>query len=222
MFTISSALKSSYPEAHAGILVIKNVSNPAHCSALDIQKETLENQIRERFLGKDRAAIQAIPVIQAYNAYYKPFNKTYHVQLQVESIAFKGKHIPAVATLVEAMFMAEVKNMLLTAGHDLDVIQLPITMDIAKGDEHYTLLRNQEQTLKADDMYMADKAGIISSIIYGPDLRTPITENTRNVLFTIYAPPGISTDIIEQHLKDIQQNILLVTPEADTELLQIL
>ncbi len=52
MFTISSALKSSYPEAHAGILVMKNVSNPAHCSALDIQKETLENQIKERFLGK--------------------------------------------------------------------------------------------------------------------------------------------------------------------------
>ncbi|MBN1537287.1 MAG: hypothetical protein JW908_11190 [Anaerolineales bacterium] len=221
MFKITRTLKSTYPDAHAGVLVMKNVSNPAHCDVLNTQKETLENQIRQRFSGQDRSAIVSLPVIQAYNAYYKTFDKTYHVLHQVESIAFKGKNIPGVAALVEAMFMAEVKNMLLTAGHDLDAVQLPIIMDVAKGDEQYTLLRNQEQTLKAGDMYMADKAGVISSIIYGPDQRTPITDNTRHVIFTIYAPPGIEMAVIEQHLMDIQQNVLVVAPEARTDLLQV-
>jgi hypothetical protein len=44
-----------------------------------------------------------------------------------------------VAALVEAMFIAEVKNMLLTAGHDLDAVQLPITLDVSKGDGRYIL-----------------------------------------------------------------------------------
>ena len=62
-------------------------------------------------------------MIQAYAAYYERFNKTYHVQLQLESVALKGKSIPRVSALVEAMFMAELENLLLTAGHDLDVVQ---------------------------------------------------------------------------------------------------
>ncbi|NMC14177.1 MAG: hypothetical protein GYA34_15000 [Chloroflexi bacterium] len=221
MFEITSALKSTYPNAHAGVLVMKNVTNPPQCPALDTRKEALESQIRQRFTGKDRSAILNLPVIQAYEAFYKRFNKTYHVQLQVESIAFKGKTIPSVAALVEAMFTAEVKNMLLTAGHDLDVLQLPIRMDVAKGDERYTMMRGQEQVLKPGDMYMADQAGIISSIIYGPDQRTPIMNETRNVIFTIYAPPGIETEAVEHHLMDIQQNVLIVAPQAETDLIQV-
>ena len=45
--------------------------------------------------------------IPAYNACYKGFKKTYHVQLQLESVALKGRSIPRVAALMEAMFMAE-------------------------------------------------------------------------------------------------------------------
>lgn len=221
MFEITSALKSTFPGAHAGVLVMKNVSNPPQCAALDRQKEALENQIRQRFTGKDRSAILALPVIQAYETYYKCFNKTYHVQLQVESIAFKGKNIPNVAALVEAMFMAEIKNMLLTAGHDLDVLQLPVRMDVAKGDERYTMMRGQEQILKPGDMFMADRSGVISSIIYGPDQRTPIKDETRNVMFTVYAPPGIETNTIERHLMDIQQNVLIVASQAATDLIQV-
>ncbi len=221
MFEITAALKSAYPGAHAGVLVMKNVTNPPQCPALDKQKEALENQIRARFSGQDRAAILALPVIQAYEAYYKPFKKTYHVQLQLESIAFKGKTLPNIAALVEAMFMAEIKNLLLTAGHDLDKVQTPVKMEVAKGDEVYTLLRGQEQALKAGDMFMADRAGVISSIIYGPDQRTPITNETRNVIFTIYAPPGIEDATVKQHLMDIQQNVMVVAPQAQTSLLQI-
>jgi len=41
------------------------------------------------------------------------------------------------------MFMAEIENRLLTAGHDLDNLQLPVCLDVTKGDEVYTLLRGQ-------------------------------------------------------------------------------
>src|SRR5512147_2578996 len=137
-----------------------DVINPPYHAELEEQKQQLQDQLRARFAGQDRSAIAALPVIQAYNAYYKPFKKTYHVQLQLESIAFKGKSLPSVAALVEAMFMAEIKNLLLTAGHDLDTLQLPITLDVATGQENYTLLRGQEQVAKADDMLMADQAGV--------------------------------------------------------------
>ena len=221
MFQVSEAWKVAFPEAHAGVLVMNDVENPPHHAALEEQKTLLEKQLREHFAGQDRLAIRKLLVLQAYETYYRRFDKTYHVQLQLESIVFKGKSIPSVAVLVEAMFMAEVNNLLLTAGHDLDTLQLPVTLDVSKGGERYTLLRGQEQEMKPGDMFMADRAGIASSILYGPDQRTQIQAQTRNVMFTVYAPAGIPEEAIVKHLQEIQHNVLLVSPRAQVELLKV-
>ncbi len=159
--------------------------------------------------------------MKVYGEYYKRFKKTYHVQLQLESIVLKGKSIPSVASLVECMFMAEVKNMLLTAGHDLDKLQLPLTLDVTKGTESYTVMRGEEQTVKAGDMMISDQAGIISNIIYGPDQRTQISESTRNVVFTVYAPAGIEESLIMRHLLDMRDDVLVIAPQAEMELLHV-
>ncbi|MCA1900011.1 MAG: hypothetical protein LDL50_04805 [Chloroflexi bacterium] len=221
MFIVSDKWKAAYPRARAGILAMRDVSNPPQRAELQARKERLVDELRSRFAGQTRSAIAALPAIQAYNAYYKPFKKSYHVQLQLESIALKGKPLPSAAALVEAMFMAEIKNLLLTAGHDLDTIQLPVRLDVATGQETYTLLRGTEQVVKSGDMFMADGRGIISSILYGPDQRTQINEKTRNVMFAVYAPDGISADAVRKHLEDIRENALLVSPLARVELLEV-
>ena len=200
---------------------MRKVINPEGHPALDQRKEELENQLRSRFSDYDRAALKALPTLQAYEAYYKRYKKTYHVQLQLESVVFKGKAIPQGAGLVEAMFMAELKNLLLTAGHDLEAVQRPVKLDVAEGNERYVRLNGEEQELKPGDMMIADAQGVISSVLYGPDHRTRITPETRQVLFTVYAPPGIGEQTVYDHLRDIQANVLLVAPEANTELLEV-
>ena len=219
MFSITEAWRSSYPEAAVRVLAMDGVANPASHAAMDRVKEELEEQIRARFASKEE--LRAQERLQAYRTYYKRFKKTYHVQLQLESIAFKGRSIPSVAALVEAMFAAELKNMLLTAGHDLDVVEPPITLDVAQGHERYVRMNGQEQELKAGDMFIADSQGVLSSVIYGPDRRTRILPGTRRVLFTVYAPPGIAAEAVRQHLQDMQTYVRLIAPQAETELLQV-
>ena len=221
MFDVTSAWKSAFPGAHVGVLVIRNVSNPVHHIELEKRKAEIEAQLRVQFAGQDRATIARHLVLQVYAEYYKRFKKTYHVQLQLESIILKGKSIPTVASLVECMFMAEVKNMLLTAGHDLDVLQLPLTLDVTTGNESYVLLRGENQVVKAGDMMISDGMGIISNIIYGPDQRTQITAETRNVVFTVYAPAGVDEQSVAQHLQDIQEYVMVIAPQAQVELLNV-
>jgi len=221
MFQQSDRWKKLYPTAHTGVLVMREVVNPPHHDGLEKRKAALEEELRARFAGQDRAAILSHPILQAYEAYYRQFKKTYHVQLQLESIIFKGKSIPSVAALVEAMFMAEMNDLLLTAGHDLDFVRLPMTLDAAQGNETYTLLRGTEQITKADDMMIRDSDGILSSIIYGPDQRTQITPQTRNAVFTAYAPAGVSEEATMNHLKEIRRNIELIAPNAKVELLKV-
>jgi len=221
LFEITQAWRSAFPDAHAGVLVMQNVINPASHADLERSKEALMGELRARYGGLDRSQLLALPDLQVYAAYYKRFKKTYHVQLQLESIVFKGKSIPSVAALVEAMFMAEIKNMLLTAGHDLDSLQLPIRLDVTRGDEVYSLLRGQPQQVKPGDMIISDGRGIMSNIIYGPDQRTQIRPDTHNVIYTTYAPAGIQADSVTRHLKDIEGFVRMFSPQARTELLQV-
>ena len=135
MFEVTEAWRATYPDAHAGFLVMQDVANPPRHPGLEAEKQALEERLRTQFAGQDRHALETYGPIPAYTAYYKRFDKTYHVLAQLASIVYKGKAIPSVAALVEAMFMAEVKNGLLTAGHDLDRLQLPITVGVAGGEE---------------------------------------------------------------------------------------
>jgi DNA/RNA-binding domain of Phe-tRNA-synthetase-like protein len=221
MFEVTPAWKSAFPDAHVGVLAMRNVSNPVQHAQLEKRKMDLEEHLRSQFSGLDRAAMSSHSILQAYNNYYRRFKKSYHVQLQLESIVWKGKSIPSVSALVEAMFMAEMKNMLLTAGHDLDVLQLPLTLDVSQGTESYTLMKGDEQILKSGDMMISDHSGVISNIIYGPDRRTQISADTRNVVFTVYAPKGIDEQIVGEHLKDIRDFIIIFSPLAQVKLLRI-
>jgi DNA/RNA-binding domain of Phe-tRNA-synthetase-like protein len=221
MIEVSEAWKNTYPGASMGILAMGGAANPQGHPGLYERKTALEEQLRAHFAGQDRAALAALPAVQAYDAYYRRFKKTYHVLLQLESVVLKGKPIPSVAALVEAMFMAELQNQLLTAGHDLDAIQGAARLDIARGDETYTLLRGQEQVCKAGDMLMADEQGPISSVIYGPDARTRLAPATRRTLFTVYAPPGIDPAAVERHLEDLRDNVRIVSPQAEVEFVHV-
>src|SRR5688572_18759670 len=217
MFAVTSGWKSAFPEARIGVLVMRDVVNIPKHPELDKRRIEIEEQLRNQFSNQDRATMSNNPILQVYNTYYKRFKKSYHVQLQLESILWKGKSIPSVSALVQSMFMAEVKNMLLTAGHDLDTLRLPLTLDVSKGNESYQLMKGEEQILKAEDMFIRDEAGIISSIIYGPDKRTQITSNTKNVIFTVYAPDGIEKQTVIDHLEDIQEYVKLFSPQSQAE-----
>ena len=221
LFEVTQAWRSAFPDAHAGVLVMQNVLNPVSHTDLERSKEALMGELRARYGGLDRSQLLALPNLQVYDAYYKRFKITYHVQPQLESIVFKGKSIPSVAALVEAMFMAEIKNLLLTAGHDLDSLQLPIRLDVTRGAEVYTLMRGQPQQVKPGDMIISDGKGIMSNIIYGPDQRTRIRPDTHNVIYTTYAPAGIAEASITDHLRDIEGFVRMFSPQARTELLQV-
>jgi DNA/RNA-binding domain of Phe-tRNA-synthetase-like protein len=221
VLTVSDSWKTTYPGAVAGALVVRGVSNPTHHAGLDQRIATWDVELRTRFRGSDRTALRAHPILQAYAAYYRPFRKTYHVELQLESVLFKAKAMPRSPALVAAMVAAELKNGLLTAGHDLAAVEMPVTLGVAAGGERYRLLNGREEALKTGDMMMADRQGVISSVLSGPDQRTRITPETRQIFFAVYAPPGIGAPPVRHHLADLRDTILLVAPDALIEVLEV-
>ena len=119
------------------------------------------------------------------------------------------------------MFTAELKNLLLTAGHDLDKINFPLKLSLADGSESFTGISGKDQVLAKNDMMLSDGTSIISSILNGPDYRTRITDNTKNALFYTYIPDGISDAAILMHLKDISNYVSIFSPDAKVDLMEI-
>jgi DNA/RNA-binding domain of Phe-tRNA-synthetase-like protein len=210
--SVSDAWTAGFPGAVVGMLVVGDIDNTGMSAELAEEKNKLESSLRQQITSRDDITMH--PIIQAYTAYYKKFRKSYHVMLQLESVALKGRAIPDVNAVVAAMFMAELKNFLLTAGHDLDSTEGPALLDISKGDELYTKMNGEQQTIKEGDMLVADSRGVLSDVIYGPDKRTRITEQTKSALFVVYAPPGVPEQAVSAHLQDIFGYIQLFSPSA--------
>jgi DNA/RNA-binding domain of Phe-tRNA-synthetase-like protein len=209
--------RSAFPGAVVGALVMRAVRNPEQSTALEREKRRLEEQLRAAADEATHDVPSGDRVAGAYVDYYRAHAKTYQVKAQRESVARKGKPIPSRAALVEAMFMAELKNLILTAGHDLDHIAAPVRVTVTADGDRYVLLNGTEVVLERGDMMMADGMGIVSSVIQGPDQRTRITPQTRNVLFAAYAPAGVGEDAVRGHLADIRTNVQLVAPTARAE-----
>jgi DNA/RNA-binding domain of Phe-tRNA-synthetase-like protein len=199
---------------------MRGARNPPMHGELEKLRETVEQDLRARFFAGGKEALRTEPVMAAYRSYYKGFRKTYHVELQIESVVWKDRRIPSLSALVQAMSMAELKNGLLTAGHDLARVVPPVRIAVATGAESYVSMGGEERVPKQGDMMIADTTGIISSIIYGPDNRTAIGPDTKDLLFTVYAPAGIAIERVRSHLEDIQRFVAVAAPEAITETLE--
>lgn len=206
----------------AGFLEIRNAELSSCLPELAVLREELERELRNNYSGMQRNNIKNISEIKIYSDYYKTFKKTYHVLLQLESVALKGKSIPEAPPFVQIMFMAELKNLLLTAVHDMTKISLPVTVHAASGEETYKTMGGKEQTLKRGDIFMADQEGIISSIIYGPDERTQVTFNTTQALYTVYVPKGISSQYATNHLVYIREMVTGLSPYCKVGTMEIL
>ena len=222
MIELSTRWKEILPEAHLGLLAVKNAPNLNDHSGLKSAREELENKLRSEYGAMDRKSLRETPVLAAYDAFYRPFKKSYHVQLQLESIVFKGKSIFSPSALVACMFMAELKTGLLTAAHDQKALVVPLVADVAVGNEIYLRLDGTEQTLKEGDIYIRDQEGILSSVIYGPDQRTQIRPDTDQAVFTTYGPPGISKSQVQEQLEILESYIKIFSPEAERSLLIVL
>jgi len=209
--------RTAHPGATIGLLELSGLENTRSSSRLSERKREIEADLRERYKGFTRQDFLALPVMAEYDRYYTRFNKTYHVQLQLESIVLKGKRLPDVSPAVDANFMAELETLILTASHDSQKVRGPIVIDVSREGEQMTQMNGAPKAIRSGDMIMRDADGICCSIIYGQDARSPISPETSRVLYVAYAPAGVAADAVERQLRGIEENLRLFSADVVVE-----
>ena len=218
---LSKSWRDNFRGTAIGLLAMSSVRNLVPGPTLDAMLSSVERAVHDRHVGRSRHDLEALPALRPYVDYYRRFGKTYHLLLQLESVAFRNRPIARSESVVSAMFAAEMDNMLLTAGHDLDGVHLPLHADVTAAGENYVGIGGSLTKVEPGDMSIRDREGILSTVIYGPDYRTRLRPETVSVLFTTYAPGQISVSRLDRHLREIEALVRADSPSATTVLIAI-
>ena len=220
--SVTDAWRQAHPGAQMGFLEISGVDNTRPAPALDQEKRAIEERMRENYAGFSRENFLDMPVMQAYHRYYRKFGYTYHVLLQLESVVLKGKSLPNVSPLVDANFAAELETLILTAGHDVDQLEAPVVIDVAREGDEIVQMNGNRKDVPVGDMLMRDAQGVACSILRGQDNRSPISKATTHVLYVSYVPDGVTDAQVRAQLDAMEKYVRFVSPNCVREQSQII
>jgi DNA/RNA-binding domain of Phe-tRNA-synthetase-like protein len=219
LLEVAPAWRQGCPGASVGILALRGAANPPADPAVAAEADAQERELRAAWT--DRDALRSAPPFPAYAAWYKRFGQRYHVMLQRESVALKGKPVPRVAGLVEAMFLAELRTGILLAGHDLDAVALPLSLGVGTGEERYRTPRGEDAVVKPGDMWVGDREGVLSAVVTGPAERARIEPGTTAALYVAYAPAGVPAADVAACLARIERTVRGFAPGVAREALLV-
>lgn len=215
---LSPQFRAVFPQGVFGALIARGCPNRPAPTALGPQLREIEEGLRRCFPGD---AIDAHPVAAAYAGYFHRHGARYPVVHQAKTI-LAGRPIESPSALVTAMFGAEVESLVLTSGHDLEALAGPLRVDVAREGETYTKLSGKEQRLRPGDMVVRDAEGVIASVVYGPDLRTRMREDSSSALFGAWCPVGVGAEVVEAHFNRLASLLRTEWPEVEIAAPQIL
>lgn len=210
-------LKVNGEKVQIGLLSVKNFKPIADQSEFDTMVDQTIMKINQEYGALSRKHLKKKAPIDTYAEYYKRYGYSYPVLGQLESFLKGDKPLEEDIPLLKVLLLMELESMLLMACHDMDAVKMPLTLERGLPDEaiQYVGISKREQKISAQDFYISDDEGVISSILKGPDYRTRVTANTKNALFMIYGPYEINP--LETHISQTLDNLenLLKTCSPD-------
>ena len=211
---ISDEIIEKYPNTSFGLMSAYHLDSGPDQQAWEKLRDEEINAFRSSLPDFDRKKAALTQPLAGYMQYYKRFKKTYPVLLQMESVLLKQKDLHSASLAVEVMFLAEVKNGLLVAGHDLAELSGDYALKVAKGDEELMVVSGQCRKLKEGDIFMADGRRILSSVLEGQDFQSRLTENSSEAIYCVYGMEGVGPEQFEKFFQDLKRYIQVAFPSA--------
>ncbi|MFO7782284.1 MAG: hypothetical protein R6W94_11735 [Spirochaetia bacterium] len=202
MLEISFEFAAAYEGCVVGYVAVEFETPPEFTDDLEAEIARRERDFVSHYGRSSRAELKALPVLSDYVRHFKRFKKTYHVLLQLASAA-EGKPIPRVSPLVSIMLTSELSTLVLSSGHDLDVVRAPLTFRPGSSDREIELLGGRSQALKDGDITLCDGDTTLAAVVYGQSVHGMIDDATTRAILVAYGVPGVDATALRAHLDDM-------------------
>lgn len=138
--------------------------------------------------------------IHAFDKFFAENGSRSPLGPQFEMVRSKG--LPSGNPLVKALLMSEMSTGLLMGAQDAAAIQGELVYDLASAEESFKGMRGTVQC-REGEIVLRDAEGIIASLFQGPDHRTRLAKETKDIIFFVFAVPGIDLEQIQEGLDKI-------------------
>lgn len=208
--TISERCLEVYPWMKFGYCFVKNLSATQPSDYLTEKQKETEAYIRNSSQGLMERA-------KSISRFYKvqgEKNRS-HIESLIKSIS-NGKSIKPVNFIVDSVMIAEVRNALLLGVHDLDRIEGDAVLDAAREGESFVGIGQRAITTRQNEIVLRDTTGIWASYTQGPDARTVVNPDSKNVMLLGFFTPETSREVMIRGIQDAV-DILMQAGKGEAE-----
>ena len=143
---------------------------------------------------------EAIRRMKAFEAFFAANHCRSPLGPQLE--ALRRKEAPKSVGLVQALLFLEMRTGLLMGAQDAAEIHGELLFDLAVAGETFPGMRSEVKCLEGEPV-LKDSEGIIASLFQGPDRRTRLKKETKDIVFFVFSVPGISVNDVEDGVKAV-------------------
>ena len=133
--------------------------------------------------------------IQAFESFFAQNGFRSPLADQLKHVQEKG--LPGGSPLVKALLLFEMGTGLLMGAQDAAAIKGPLVCDLAEEGETFRGMR-AEVLCRKGEIVLRDSEGIIATLFQGPDRRTRLNKDTKDIVFFVFSVPGISTADVQE------------------------
>jgi lysyl-tRNA synthetase, class I len=210
VFFIDSDLGKKFPSVSVGIAVIKGVSIKENNPGLEKEKEKLLESLESLTTEE----LGQYPEVVSYRKLYKETGVDWHSrrpspEALLRRIALK-KGLYTINTCVDAYNLVVMKHRVSIGAFDLDQVEMPTVLRLAKEGEEILLLGDSEPTKYKDGeiAYFDKKGGYNIDFNYRDSQRTAVQLGTKNLLLNVDGVYDISPEKVQEVLQEACDTIL--------------
>lgn len=192
--TVNIAVQFSEPvralpwDFSVGVVIVRGIDSGALQSALAEQTQS--------FFSENGTSRESVIVrIQLFESFFAQNGLHCPLGEQFEAIGRKGSI--GGSPLVQALLLSEMTTGLLMGAQDAAAIMQSLLCDIAGENESFRGMRGDIQCRKGE-IVLRDTEGIIATLLQGPDYRTRLRKDTKDVAFFIFSVPGIDGHHVQE------------------------
>lgn len=152
--------------------------------------------------------------IQAFESFFTQNGFRSPLADQLKHIQEKG--LPGGSPLVKALLLSEMSSGLLMGAQDAAAIRGPLVCDLAEEGETFRGMRAEVLCGKGE-IVLRDSEGIIATLFQGPDRRTRLNKDTKDVAFFIFSVPGISDGDVKEGMEMVDNLFNAACAEIDAQ-----
>ena len=198
----SAALVALYPAMRFTAVTATDVSPDAFKKQVSAFAERTVKSLSARDESRQTNLIE-------FERFFKVNEQKFPLTKQIASAESRG--FPPAPSPILALLALEAATGILMGVQNLDAIDSFITLDCLESTESFIGMRGERITSTMGQIVVRDKQSIIASLFHGPDKRTAVQPNGRNLLFYVF---DTDTGLGESHDRAVEEITRLFPPNV--------